>query len=329
MTNRSLPSAEELHFAYMREKIARKQSEQVLQTKTRELYTANEQLSKINLALQQHQNATIQREKLAGLGTLVAGMAHEINNPLSFVMGNIHNLQQYVNILIGVNKQLAALDGVDSKCVQAIYTTAMEQFAWLDFDGLIRDTQDIFAETDEGLRRVKNIVTNLKNFSRKDDTGLSTYDLAVCVESALMILASEIKSRCAVELDLGAVSSMVFNPNLMTQVIINLLTNAMQALNDERPGLIHIRSWQEQRIVKLSIQDNGCGMSPDIINNIFLPFFTTKPVGMGTGLGLAICYEKVQEMGGVIEVSSQLGEGSCFTLVFNLDAQFCQLPKRA
>ena len=164
MSDIPLPSAEELYFAYQREKKARKESEKVLQTKTHEIYLANEELKRTNIELHQHQRATVQHEKLAALGTLIAGMAHEINNPLAYVIGNINNLKEYIEILIKVIRNIEAITSIDKTELQEIYRSATDAYPKMNLEDIIKDSMEIFDDADEGLKRVKTIVLNLKNF---------------------------------------------------------------------------------------------------------------------------------------------------------------------
>lgn len=319
MNSAELPSAAELHFAYTREKAARKESELVLQTKTRELYNANEELKKMYVVLQQHQRATIQQEKLAALGTLTAGMAHEINNPLAYVMSNLQILNDYFDIIANIVAALDSDNVVDKDYLAAVYQKETKRYPSLDLNGIVKDGKSILEDSEGGLKRVKQIVLSLKDYSRQDDTQRTKQSINESIKSAITILSNEIKNKCDLTLELNECEPMFYSGNTMMQIFINLISNAIQAFADNQRGKIIIKSVQEYKRVIVSVEDNGCGMSEETLPNIFLPFFTTKPLGIGTGLGLSICYEKIKEMGGSIDVSSTLGKGTCFTLTFITD----------
>ena len=288
--------------------------EQRVRERTDELEQANrllrdeksEQGRLIN-ELRETQAQLVQSEKLASLGQLSAGVAHEINNPLAFVSSNIDCLRDYTDSLMRLQSGTEALLDTDAQRKQVVSLKAQEQF-----DVIAEELPDLIADSVEGARRIKVIVDNLLDFSHISNTEWKTADINQCLETTLVICRNELKYKAEVTKELATLEPIVCIPSQINQVILTLLINAAQAI--EQHGRIEIRTRSEQGGVSLRICDNGSGISAQDLPRIFDPFFTTKEVGQGTGLGLSVAYGIVNAHGGRIEVDSTPGEGSCFTV---------------
>lgn len=299
--------------AYYREKEARKQAETVLEEKTRELFESNVELKSANEELSRQQAQLVKTEKLAALGTLAAGVAHEINNPLSFVLSNISSLQRYCEKYIGV------IEAVKS-CEENLPAQVIDAVAVLegrrDVDYLVNDTRLIFSEVESGLERVRDIVLNLKSFARTNPSDRSNADINEAIRSALKILNNEIKYKCELVVELEELPLIYCNVNEISQVFLNIVHNAEQAI--KKQGTITIRSWLDKDI-HISIKDDGEGMSQETLSQIFNPFYTNKPMGMGTGLGLSVSHGIIEDLGGSIAVESELEKGTTFTIILPVE----------
>ncbi len=251
--------------------------------------------------LEATQSQLLQAEKMASIGQLAAGVAHEINNPVGFVHSNLGTLQKYSTQL------LALLDR--SRAGQA----SEADFQQADYDYLKGDIRDLIAESQDGLQRVRKIVADLKDFSRIDHAEMAAADLNAGIKSTLNVVWNELKYKAEVVLELGDIPPVTCIAAQINQVLMNLLVNAAQAIGER--GTITIRSGQGEHRVWIEVEDSGCGMPADVLAHIFEPFYTTKPVGKGTGLGLSLSYDIIHKHGGQIEVQSQPGQGSCFRIV--------------
>lgn len=260
----------------------------------------NEEMREMNSQLQATQQQLLQSEKMASIGQLAAGVAHEINNPVGYVYSNVSTLQGYVDELLSVVRHLRGKgEGPEPAC---------------DVDFLAEDIPQLVSETREGLDRVKKIVQDLKDFSRIDKSDAwEEANLVKGLESTLNIVQNEIKYKATVVKELVPLPDMVCLPTQLNQVFMNLLVNAAQAI--EGKGTITLRSGFDDACVWVEVADNGCGMSAEVQSRIFEPFFTTKPVGQGTGLGLSVSYSIVQKHGGRIELRSAPGQGTSFKVV--------------
>ncbi len=253
--------------------------------------------------LEQAQRQLVQSEKMAAIGQLAAGVAHEINNPIGYVSSNINALSGYVNDLLRLIR-------VYEKSERA--TPELERLRReVDIDFLAEDIVALVAESQDGIDRVKQIVHSLKDFSRADDSGDSVpADLRQCIESTLKVVYNEIKYKAEVRREFAELPPVVCRPSQINQVIMNLLVNAAHAIRER--GEIVVRTAVHEGGALIEVRDTGAGIAPEHLDRIFDPFFTTKPVGAGTGLGLSVSYGIVREHGGWIKVDSELGAGTCF-----------------
>jgi len=285
--------------------------------------------------LQATQSQVIHTTKLASLGQMVAGVAHEINTPLGFVKSNVEVIgdllddyrklvKQYdaavqyclqpVDLIFGADK--ASLDKL-VKHVEDARRKLFEARTALEKSPLLKDAKDLLKDASEGMAQLGSLVQNLKGFSRVDRDGMDSMDLNEGLESALMIAQHQLRDRVRVVKHLGTLPKVRCMPSQMNQVFLNLITNAAQAIDGE--GTLTIESKVSGGQVEISFEDTGCGIPDDILPKIFDPFFTTKPVGEGTGLGLSIVHKIVKGHGGTIKVRTTPKKGSLFTLSLPVD----------
>lgn len=289
-----------------------------------------ERLEKNNLELQHAleelqaaQNHLIQQEKLATIGELAAGVAHEINNPLGFVMSNFETLKKYFDkykkVLDLYTKLKNKVDGLKIESLKSIILNIdeLEQRENLNF--VTEDANDLFKDTNDGLERIEKIITSLRLFSHTDQQNeLNEYDLNEGIHNTLIVAHNEIKYCASVVEDLQNIPTVYANGGQINQVLLNIIVNAAQAIksnNFNEMGLINISSSCDDKFVYCTIEDNGVGIPEEHLNKIFDPFYTTKPVGEGTGLGLSISYDIiVNKHGGEISVKSKYGVGTKFII---------------
>ena len=275
-----------------------------------ELLRANEELKELNARLSDAQDKLMQSEKLASIGQLAAGVAHEINNPIGYIFSNFGTLEKYLADLF---EMLGAYEQAESALAG---TPAAEQLRALreriELDYLKEDIPTLMAESKEGISRVRKIVQDLKDFSRVDARQEWEWvDLHQGIDSTLNIVNNEIKYKADVVKRYGQLPDVECLPSELNQVFMNLLVNAAHAITAER-GTITIRTGCEGDDVWVEVADNGCGISKENLSRIFDPFFTTKPVGKGTGLGLSLSYGIVKKHAGRVEVTSEVGVGTTF-----------------
>jgi len=274
------------------------------------LARSNDDLTQLNMKLRRAQERLIQSEKLASIGQLAAGVAHEINNPVGYVFSNFSSLERYLSDLF---RMLAAYEAAEAQLLQTptgVRLAALRQEIELDY--LKTDVPTLMAESREGIERVRKIVQDLKDFSHVDGRQEWEWgDLHKGIDSTLNIVNNEIKYKADVIRTYGNLPEVQCLASELNQVFMNLLINAAHAINKPR-GTIHIRTGVGVDAVWVDIEDDGCGIAAENISRIFDPFFTTKPVGKGTGLGLSLSYGIIQKHGGRIEVDSQIGRGTRF-----------------
>lgn len=279
-----------------------------LSKKNKDLMQKNINLDLKNSELRTMQSQLIHQEKMASLGRLVAGIAHELNNPINFVHGNLPYLKEYVTDL---RKLIDSAESAENGNKGELSKLKEE----IKYDFLITDLDNIIADLNEGADRIRHIVRNLKSFSRLDEAELKDASIVDGIESTLKILSQYYgRDKIKVVKKFGEVPTVLCYPGQLNQLWMNLLSNAAQALDStEEPAVtIETRGGSEQVVVTIS--DNGPGIPPEIQSKIFDPFYTTKPVGQGTGLGLSICHSIVERHGGQILLDSSPGEGTSFTV---------------
>lgn len=297
--------------AYFREKELRKRAEQLLEDKSRELYSSFYDLQQAHHDLKQQQNQLVSSERMASLGVMAAGIAHEINNPIGFVSSNLNTIKEAFNDIQDFIEVLE--QQLDVNPNDAVVHKIRESLDKFDIAYLLEDFGELSKETLEGLDRVKQIIADLKSFAREDSGDMQELDVNDCLRGALNILNNQLKYHAVVDVRYGELPTIKGFYGKLSQVFINLIANANQAVEDQ--GSIKIETCCKDNSLYISVEDDGPGISSDHIDQLFTPFFTTKPVGEGTGLGLSISQGVVEEHGGTIEVSSTPGEGACFTVV--------------
>jgi signal transduction histidine kinase len=268
------------------------------------------ELVALNVRVTEAQNQLLQSEKLASIGQLAAGVAHEINNPIGYVHSNIGSLDKYLNDLFTI---LAAYESNEAAMRDAPGFADLQRVKLdLEVDFLKEDIPMLMHESKEGISRVRKIVQDLKDFSRGDSNDQWQWaNLHQGIDSTLNIVNNEIKYCAEVMRRYGDLPEVQCLPSQLNQVFMNLLVNAAHAIKQER-GTITIATGHEGESVWVEVRDNGCGISQENLKRIFDPFFTTKPVGKGTGLGLSLSYGIVQKHGGRIDVESEPGVGTAF-----------------
>lgn len=290
----------------------RMRTEKALQNKVAELNAANARLDKTN-------NKLMQTEKLAALGQLAAGVAHEINNPIGYVSSNLNSLAQYVDDLLAIDAAYTDIETRFGSLMPNVFSRANQLKSEADHAFIVRDIQHLFGESREGLKRVSQIVQDLKNFSRVGTTGWQWVNIQEGLESTLNIVWNEIKYKAEVNRDYSELPEVYCIPSQINQVFMNLLTNAAQAITTR--GHITLRTGCDASTVWVDVQDDGAGIAPEAIPHIFEPFYTTKPVGQGTGLGLSLSWSIIQRHQGKIEVRSEPGKGASFRVILPIDPQ--------
>ncbi|GAA0784297.1 sensor histidine kinase [Marinobacterium sediminicola] len=262
--------------------------------------------------LKETQAQLVQSEKMASVGVLATGVAHEINNPLAFVSANVAILNDYVPALVRLYQGAVELIDEGERTVLK-KMEQREKFAYME-----EDLPDLLADSLEGIRRIRHITESLLEFSHAGDTAWQECDINHCVETTLVICRHEYKNRAEVITELDPkLPKIQAVPAQINQVIMALVVNAAQAL--QLNGCIRISTSREDGEIRLVVDDNGSGIAPEELNHIFEPFYTTKDVGQGTGLGLAVTYGIVNAHHGRIEVDSTPGEGSRFTVILPIN----------
>jgi signal transduction histidine kinase len=278
-----------------------------------------QQLTEAYRQLKTSQAALVQSEKMASLGQMVAGVAHEINTPLGYVRNNVEMVQGVFAQLRGMLGEYSRLtqmltdENVDEQALSQLLFKLNAEAQDLESSKLLEDTEALFGDTLFGADTIKELVINLRNFSRLDAAKVAEVNVNDCLDQTLVIANNVLKNRVEVIKRYGEVPRVACSPSQINQVLLNIMSNAAQAIEHEQ-GKLLLKTEAEAGWVRISIQDNGKGIAPENLEKIFDPFFTTKPVGQGTGLGLSISYQIVQAHGGTIQVASVLGQGTRFVI---------------
>jgi two-component system NtrC family sensor kinase len=272
------------------------------------------ELASANLQLSEAQAQLLQSEKLAALGQLAAGVAHEINNPIAFVSSNLGTLKGYIKDMV---KLLDAYETANQSIARHPQLQArLDQLkAELELDFVCTDAAQLIDESLEGISRVCSIVQDLKSFAHVDaHPEWGPADVHECLDSTLNIASNEIRYKATVVKEYAVLPEIDCLPSQLNQVFLNLLVNAAQAISGPNQGTITVRTARHGEEILIEIHDTGDGIPPDNLKQIFDPFFTTKPVGSGTGLGLSISYGIIKRHHGRIDVRSEVGRGTSFCL---------------
>ena len=296
---------------------SRDRLEDRVRERTAELETANTTLQAekrhqetLIRKLEEAHNQLLQSEKMASIGQLAAGVAHEINNPVGFVNSNLGTLKRYAEDLLRLLSAYEEIEGsLTTEQLEAIARVKKE----IDAGYLRADIGELLTESLDGLQRVKRIVQDLKDFSHVGKAERELANLEAGLESTLNVVWNEIKYKADVVKEYGSLPAIECFPSQLNQVFMNLLVNAAHAI--ENHGRITLRTGHDENVVWVEVEDTGKGIRPEHLSRIFEPFFTTKEVGKGTGLGLSLSYGIVNRHHGRIEVRSEFGKGSMFRVV--------------
>ncbi len=285
-------------FNLMGEKVARRE---------RALKESYEKLSNINDELKQSESQLVQSEKMASIGVLAAGVAHEINNPIGFIRSNLEVLEDYFSDIEKYYHEFN--DTLASEEDKENHKKLAKKY---ELEFLFDDTPPLIRSSISGVDRVSEIVKNLKTFARIDQVEKVLTDINEGLSATLNMVHNELKYNCKVHVDLQTLPRVHIFPGKLNQVFMNLLINAGQSITDK--GDIFIRTFVEEGNIVIEIEDTGGGIEPESIAQIFTPFYTSKPIGQGTGLGLSISHQIVEQHNGKIAVKSEVGKGSCFSV---------------
>lgn len=280
-----------------------------------EIKLVSEQLIDAYEELKATHSQLLQQEKMASIGQLAAGVAHEINNPMGFISSNLGTMEKYLGRLSSFLELQSA--GLEESAPVKLREEVAEARRRFKVDYILGDARALLAESQDGAERVRTIVQNLKSFSRVDEAQASYVDLNDCLESTVTIAWNELKYKTTLVRDYGELPQVKCLPQQMNQVFLNLLVNAAHAI--EKQGEVTIRTRCHEDRVTVAVHDTGCGIPEAIRNRIFEPFFTTKEVGQGTGLGLSISYDIIKKHGGSIAVESSAEAGTTFTITLPIE----------
>ncbi len=277
-------------------------------------------LKKAHDEIKNAQSQLLQSERLAAIGQLAAGIAHEINNPMGFISSNLETLGQYIS---GYSQLLRATDilkkAVEEKNIERANAiigeiNSLEKKINLDF--ITSDIDNLIRESQSGIERIKKIILDLKTFSRQGKEAMEIVNIEEILEGIINIVWNEIKYKAELKKEYAGVPPLRCSPQKLGQVFINILINAAHAMKDK--GVITVRTYLKGNNACIEFNDTGCGISKENMKKIFDPFFTTKPAGQGTGLGLSISYDIIKQHGGQIIATSEVNKGSQFTIILPL-----------
>jgi signal transduction histidine kinase len=302
--------------------------EKEVEARTREITSTNHDLEKTLANLQLTQKQLVESEKLASLGQMTAGIAHEINNPVNFVRSNVQPLKRDVDELIEIISQINPSLPMDD--LQSKWNALQQKYKELDVDYLQKEIYQLLQGIDEGSKRTADIVRSLRVFSRMDRDALVLADVNECITSTLMVMKNITSKEVTLSTHLDtALPQIHCYPGKLNQVLMNLIANAVHATKKDNRAiqdrLVDVSTTQENEFIKIVVKDNGTGMKEEVRKKIFDPFFTTKQVGEGTGLGLSIVLGIVQEHGGEIHIDSEWDKGTSFTIFLPINANHSNL----
>ncbi len=287
-----------------------------LKERNRQLEMAIKDLERANLELKNTQAQLLQQEKMASIGLLAAGVAHEINNPICYVDMNLGTMMEYIDPIEKafekVDRIIEAIPEDIGDPVRERIRDYQEYYQSEDILFILQDIRSMIRESREGSERVKEIVQTLRDFSHVDHSKRQYTNIHDGLDSTLKIAWNEIKYKAKVIKEYDDIPAVFCYPQQLNQVFLNIIVNAAHAIKEK--GEIRIKTWADDEHVYIAISDTGCGIPKENLSKIFAPFFTTKPVGKGTGLGLTMSYNIIQKHHGDITVESEVGKGTTFTI---------------
>lgn len=305
--HRNVSDEAKIHDKYKilldKEKLAKEELEKLVEARTMQLKKANDDLKKAEAHL-------VHSEKMSSLGQMVAGIAHELNNPINFIAGNIDILDEYTDDIRAVFDAITARLKDGGSFTDQDYQAIEKKF---DLKFKVDDLKGISTSVRKGSERAVEVIQGMRTFSRLDEAQLKETDIHQDIDTTLMILRNQYKDRIDIKKDYEPMGLFKCFSSQLNQVYMNLLQNAIHAISGS--GTITIRTRLEENHLRIDFQDSGCGMPKEVQAKIFDPFFTTKPVGQGTGLGLAVTYGIIQKHQGSITVTSEEGQGTTFSIL--------------
>jgi len=318
--------AQALNASLENQKLIKEQNivlERKVQERTEELQNTNSTLNVTLTNLKDTQSQLVDAEKMAALGQLTAGIAHEINNPINFVTSNIKPLELDINDLKEIITRYEEIDFDKDVKEQVEEIEAFKK--QIDLNFVNNEISSLLSGISEGAKRTAEIIRSLRNFSRIDETDMKPIDLNEGLQSTLVLVRNNLPDNLTVIKEYGNLPKVECLPGKINQVFMNLVSNAIQAIKTKEiqreEEFLTIKTWYEDQQVKISIKDTGIGMTEETKHRIFEPFFTTKDIGEGTGLGLSIVFSIIEKHKGHIEVISKLGEGTEFIITLNINPQ--------
>lgn len=276
------------------------------------------QLSQAYEDLKESEAQLIQAEKMASLGQMIAGVAHEINTPLGYVRSTVQLVGERMGATEALIKEcdqlinLVKMPNPDDSALDKQFQAVADRIEGVRGNGTLEETTQLLRDGLYGLDRIAEIVVNLKDFARLDRAKLAEFDVNKGIEQTLVIAHNLLKGKARVMKQLGEIPKISCAPSQINQVLLNIVKNAAEAIDGT--GMVAIKTWAEDGVLKIAVQDNGAGIPKDVLPKIFDPFFTTKKIGEGTGLGLSVCYKIIEQHGGGIKVASQVGKGTRFII---------------
>lgn len=316
--------AQALNASLENQKLIKEQNvvlERKVKERTEELENANDTLNETLNNLKSTQSQLVDAEKMAALGQLTAGIAHEINNPINFVTSNVKPLQLDIDDLKDIIKKYEAIDFQKDIKPQIEEIEAFKK--QIDLGFINNEITSLLSGISEGAKRTAEIIRSLRNFSRLDETDMKPIDLNEGLLSTLVLIRSTLPDNLTVIKELGNLPKVECMPGKINQVFMNLVANAVQAISSKEvkaeEEFLTIKSWYDNQQVFISIKDTGTGMSEEVKHRIFEPFFTTKDIGEGTGLGLSIVFSIIEKHKGRVEVISELGKGTEFIIILQVN----------
>lgn len=293
--------------------------EQQIADRTAEIKTAYDDL-------QESQEQLIQSEKMASLGQMVAGVAHEINTPLGYVSSNIETLKYNLADINGLMNELSQLmtsvqkDKRDNREITAHLMNTLKSYRTIEAPELMDESTQLLNDGEYGLTEISKLVVSLKDFARLDRQSAEQIDLHSCIESSLTIASNHIReNNVVVSRDFSELSPISCFPSKLNQLFLNVITNACQAMN-ANGGALTVKTSQNKDLIRIDFSDQGIGMDDDTKQKMFDPFFTSKDIGVGTGLGMSIAYKIIEAHNGSIEVESTVGEGTTLSIFLPVDS---------